>query len=378
MRIRSFLHNGLIFVCATTVFGGVAQAHPDSNSPATGGGETFATKADGMVSTVEGFLEVNDYVAAEKAALELTQRNPQYLKGWMLLGYCQSHNERYSESNDSYDTALELGADADAICMRKAYNHIRLGNYAEARTCYRRVLERDHKNAEALRQLGYLEGKLGNYDESAHYYRRILEDDPDNTEVIEALSRVEEKRGGNGIVKELLEKSLELDPDNTEALSRLGLILIKEKQYKEAVAPLLRLVTLEPNDAKTRRNLAVAYYQLGEKKAACEHFAAVKELGGDMTDLYGPLADCYTECGEDAKALAVIKTGIEDGVQQAWLYCMWGKMLEKGASYDAAISKFSSAARTGEEPWSTYAKKQIARQAQLKQRAEMMSAQGMQ
>lgn len=377
MRTCSFLHKGLVFACAVGVFGAVAEARPAS-LPTAGGKEAFATKADGMVSTVEGFLEVKDFAAAEKAALELTEQSPQYLKGWMLLGYCQSRNERFDQSNESYDKALELGADADAICMRKAYNHIRLGSYDEARECYRRVLERDPKNTEALKQLGYLEGKLGNYDMSAHYYRRILEDDPENAEIIDALSRIEEKRGGNGIVKELLEKNLQIEPDNTEALSRLGLILIKEKQYKEAVAPLARLVALQPNDVKARRNLAVAYYQLGEKKAACEHFAAVKELGGDMTDLYGPLADSYSACGDDVNALAVINEGIDKGVQQAWLYCMWGKMLEKGANYDAAISKFSNAARSGEEPWSSYAKKQIARQAQLKQRAEMISAQGMQ
>jgi hypothetical protein len=54
-------------------------------------------------------------------------------------------------------------------------------------------------------------------------------------------------------------------------------------------------------------------------------------------------------------------------------------MLERGKNYDGAISKFSHAAEAGEEPWSTYAKKQIARQAQLKQRAALISQQqGMQ
>jgi tetratricopeptide (TPR) repeat protein len=336
-----------------------------ASTPTVGGEAAFATRADGMASTVEGFLEAKDYDAAEKAARELTETNPGYLKGWMLLGYCQSLNEHFAESNVSYNKALELGAEANPIHMRMAYNHLRLQSYDQARACYRKVLELDYDNPAALEKLGYLEARLGNYDEAAHYYRRILEKHPDNAEVIAALTKVEEKRGGNGVVKELLEKSLALNPDDTEALASLGRIYIKDKNYSQAVEPLSRLITLAPDDVKAHHNLAVA----------CTHFNTVKSLGGDMSDLYGPLADCYVESGDKDNALSVIKEGIEAGYQEAWLYCMWGKVLEKDGRYDAAMAKFSNAASAGEEPWSTYAKKQIARQAQLKQRAEMIAEQ---
>ena len=55
---------------------------------------------------------------------------------------------------------------------------------------------------------------------------------------------------------------------------------------------------------------------------------------------------------------------------------MWGKILEDGKSYDTAISKFNKAVSLKDEPWSGYARKQIARQVQLKKRADMIAAQG--
>ena len=99
------------------------------------------------------------------------------------------------------------------------------------------------------------------------------------------------------------------------------------------------------------------------------------ELGGTMDGLYGPLADCYRSTGSRDEALAVIKEGIEQNQQQAWLYSIWGKLLEDRQEYDAAIGKFSRAVELQDEPWSGYAKKQIARQAQLKKRAELIAQQ---
>jgi len=373
MRRRLLVNIGLVSVLTAPVWmPGAVSAGSNSQTSATG--HVFAT-ADGMVSTIESFIKVMDFEAAEKAALELTAHSPDYLQGWMLLGYCQSLNQKFAESNASYDKALMLGAESGAIKARMAYNHIRLGEYNEARYSYRAILELEPDDAEALRQLGYLEGKLGNHDLAADYYTRALKNDPENTEIIRALAKIEEKRGGNGAVRDLLMRNLDLHPNDTESLARLGRVYIKEKNYKAAVETLEKLVALEPTNAKGWRNLGVARYQLGDKRAACSDFQRVKDLGGDMTDLYGPLAECYYESGAGSAAVEIIKEGIQREMQVAWLYCVWGKVLEGRKSYDAAIGKFASAARMNEAPWSDYARKQIARQEKLKKRAAMISAQ---
>lgn len=386
MRCCSLVHRCFLYALFMAGFvasgpilgsGSVAGAAGESGGalPTLGGENAFATKADAMASTVEGFLQIEDYESATKAAVELTTKDPSYLKGWMLLGYCYSRTRKFAASNEAYDKAFALGADGQSILTRKAYNFVRLGDFDEARACYREVLERYGDDHDALKQLGFLEGKLGNYDEAAHYYRRILDEDSENAEVVSALAKIEEKRGGNGAVKELLEKSLEIDPDNTDALGRLGLLYIKEKKYAESIVPLERLVELEPENIKARRNLGVAYYHTGAKKKACGEFSAVRKLGGEMDDLYGPLADCHLASGQKSEALAIVKEGIERGAQEAWLYCIWGNILEDYQNYDGAISKFAKAAALRDEPWSGYARKQIGRQEKLKKRAEIIANQ---
>lgn len=384
MRKSSLTHK--VFVCAVSAAAVVvsmptsrdAVARSSSGAYATMGGEqTFASKADAMVSTVESFIRAEDYVAAEAAAKNLTEVQPDFAKGWLLLGYCQCRNSSFDESNVSYQNALDLGADSKTVLTRKAYNFLRLGKYEDAKACYNSVLVDNDADADVLKQLAFVEGKLGNYDQAALHYRKILDADPENEDVIAALAKVEAKRGGGAAVKELLQKSLEIDPENTESLSKLGVLLINEKDYQGAIEPLTTLVSLEPENATAHRNLGVAYYQLGHKKQACESFERAGELGGDMEGLYGPLADCLQSSGRSTDAVKVIKEGIESDTQTAWLYCMWGKVLERSKSYDAAIAKFNKAAQLNDEPWSGYAKKQITRQNKLKKRAEMMASQGM-
>jgi tetratricopeptide (TPR) repeat protein len=369
---------GVIFTPASAAGPYGESADSYSGVPTVGGEPAFATKADAMISTVDSYLQTKNFPAANQAAVELTELYPQYLKGWMLLGYTRSLTEDFAGSNEAYAKALELGAEAQVVHSRQAYNHIRLGEFAEARASYRRILEINDKDKEALKQLGYVESKLGDLDASSHYYRRALELSPDDTDLVLALARVEAKRGGNGSVRELLEKALLLDPDNTEMLGKLGVIYMKDKNYQAALEPLRKLVVLEPDNAKAHRNLAATYYQLGDKKNALDSFEkalALNDGNGDMDDLYGPLADCYLASAKSTEALGVIQKGLEKGVQQAWLYSLWGKILEDSKDYDGAIAKFSEAVSLQEAPWSDYAKKQIARQSKLKQREKMIAGQ---
>jgi tetratricopeptide (TPR) repeat protein len=114
---------------------------------------------------------------------------------------------------------------------------------------------------------------------------------------------------------------------------------------------------------------------MGEKTEARDAFEKYASLGGDMSDLYGPLVDCYMSTGQTSKAVDTIKEGIAQGTQEAWLYSLWGKIMEKSKNYDGAIEKFSKAVQLQEQPWSDYAKKQIARQSKLKKREQMMASQ---
>lgn len=376
MTSRILVLIGLICVPLTA---GVSSAsntylYEHSDQPTSGGEPVFATKADVMIDTIRKLVEAKDYPGAEKMAEEVTEKAPDMVDGWIMLGYTKSLTGKYEQSNDAYDKALEYGADAKEVLLRKAYNCRKLNDADKTRECFQQILEIE-TDVEVLMQFGSFENSTENFEEAARLYHEVLEIQPDNVVAIDALSRVEKKLGNKAQVKYWLEKGMALEPENTSFLKRLSLIYLNEQNYDLSIHYLKKLLAVSPDDAGAHRNMGIAYYQKGEKEKAKESFEKVRELGGKMDGLYGPLADCYRSTGARSDALAVIKEGIELQDQQAWLYSIWGKLLEDQQEYEEAINKFAKAVELKDEPWSGYAKKQIARQTQLLKRAELIAQQ---
>jgi tetratricopeptide (TPR) repeat protein len=361
-------------VCAALLIGAPGAFAQHNDRPTVGGDPVFATKADVMLNTVKNLIEAKDYAEAEKLAEEVTEKSPDMVDGWMMLGYTRSLNSKYELSNDAYDMALEYGADPKQVLLRKAYNCRKLDDPEKTRACFEQILDIE-KDVDVLMQFGAFEMSVQNYHDALRQFQAVLDVQPENIDAIEAVARMEEKLGETAQVKYWLEKGLQVDPENTKFLRRLSLIYLNEQNYDLSIHYLKKLLEADPTDAGAYRNMGIAYYQKGEKQEAKESFEKVRENGGKMSGLYGPLADCYRSTGARQKALDVIKEGIEKKEQEAWLYSIWGKLLEDQKQYDAAISKFNKAVELKEEPWSGYARKQIARQTQLKKREELIAQQ---
>jgi tetratricopeptide (TPR) repeat protein len=152
----------------------------------------------------------------------------------------------------------------------------------------------------------------GRWDEAEKDYRAILKQNPRYPGIHFRLARLLLSRPNpgsdfQGQAKEELQKELEIDPSNAgaeyisgelarqmqdlpaavEHFSRagsldpnfgdaylgLGMALLSEKKYEDAVAPLEMAVKLEPENPAAHYNLATAYARTGRKDAAEREFA---------------------------------------------------------------------------------------------------------
>lgn len=366
------LFSMVITAVCILAFAGEAPA----NQPTTGNGPAFATSADVKLSTVRELISARDYSKAEQLALEVTLDAPEVTDGWMMLGYTRALNGHYFESNEAYDQALERGAAPREVLTRKAYNCRRLGDLVQSRACYNRLLEVVGDDIEILMQYGAFESGAAGWDEAVAAYTRVLDIAPDNVEAVRALAAVEEKRGNASQVAYWIDYGLSQHPNDVKLLRKRAGISLSSQDFTHAVEFLNRLVAADPESQTAWRNLGIAHYQLGHKRDAVDAFAKVHELGGELNGLYGPIADCYRTAGRAKDALDVIEKGLAAGSQLAWLYSVRGKIYEDRGAYDQAIASFRKAVNLKDDPWSSYARKQIGRQVQLKKRAKMMAAQG--
>lgn len=335
-----------------------------------------SAEVDLQLTTIRHLIDAKDYNGALSMARKVTTDSPGVADGWMLLGYVQSVTSHFDASNTSYDQALQKGADREKVMAAKAYNCRKLGDVAQTRACYQEIVDADEDNVDAWVQFAAFEASVENFKDAVEYYTRALSLDPNNVDLIDAVARTEEKQGNVAQATAWLETGLSHDPNNTRFLKRLLAITLNAQDYTRAIGYADRALAVDPKDSAVQRNRGIALYQKGDKKAAIESFEKVRELGGSMEGLYGPLADCYRAAGRDADALQAINDGLAANDQKAWLYSLWGKVLEDQKRFDEAISKFNAAIALNDQLWSDYARKQIARQNQLKKREAMMASQG--
>src|SRR5262249_9087310 len=70
----------------------------------------------------------------------------------------------------------------------------------------------------------------------------------------------------------LLEQVVASDPDIPIAQLNLGVARARQRQYKQAIVPLKKTITLQPDQMLAHYELGVALYETGDLKTAAGHF----------------------------------------------------------------------------------------------------------
>ena len=75
-------------------------------------------------------------------------------------------------------------------------------------------------------------------------------------------------------------KAIKLDPNFGEAYLGLGMTLVAEKKFSEAVSPLETAVKAQPGNPAAHYSLATAYARTGRKQDAEREFALQQKTSG--------------------------------------------------------------------------------------------------
>jgi len=149
------------------------------------------------------------------------------------------------------DTACLLIENALRHAPDVVLYHKNLGNVylsmskpGEAEACYRRVIELDGSDADAINNLGNILADTGRYDEAEQSYKRAIE----------------------------------INPAYAGAFNNLGNLYLDRGRIEEAVTSFLRTLELDPGFSETYNNLGVARLALGERVEAQACFSKKLEM----------------------------------------------------------------------------------------------------
>lgn len=138
--------------------------------------------------------------------------------------------------------------------------------------------------------------------------------------------------------------ALKLNPANSETRFQLGIALLREKRYADALAELTALSNAVPDNADIRYYLGMAYAGVGELDKAFEAYEAVALVTAgaakktyEMDKAFYNLGIAHQKAEDMAGALKAYKRSVEIAPEQTLAYCRMGEVLFNIKNYNESL-----------------------------------------
>ena len=204
----------------------------------------FPNDPDVLYAEVHAFSDLST-----RASQELAMKAPSSAAAHELLAESYEGQGKWKEAEKEYRGILVQNPNAPGI-------HFRLG----------RVLLSQPNPSPDVAQ------------EAKHEFQQELQIDPTNAGADYVLGELARQAQQWDEAVNRFSRAAKLDASFAEAFLGLGMSLLAEKKYAEALPPLETAVRLEPRNPDAHYNLAMAYTRAGRKEDGEKEFAIHKRL----------------------------------------------------------------------------------------------------
>lgn len=178
-----------------------------------------------------------------------------------------------------------------ATQLQRAHAFEQRGQLAEAVASYKRVLDREPSNTDALFLLGRAYCETGRFQDGAALFRKVVKLNPKHAPGHTLLGRV---LAQNGDLQEALasyDRALAADPRNAMAFANKADTLDALGRHAEAIDAYDKALALDPSNLAAWCNRGSALQQLERNEEAVESFRRALALKPDMVEAHFNLAN---------------------------------------------------------------------------------------
>lgn len=236
-------------------------------------------------------------------------------------------------------------ASSGAMALEQGLEHHRAGRLIEAERCYKRILESNPSDAEALHLLGVTAHQRGAHaraielisaaiaaapgnavffnnlgeaqrgaeslEAAAGSYRRALECDPAHAPAHNNLGLVHAARGELAAAEQCFRRAIELDDRDPGCHANLGNTLARQQRAGEAAEAFRQAIRLAPRVADLHVRLAHIELEQGLADRAVESLRRAADLDPRCTEAHASLAHVELHQRRYADAEAAARSAIE-------------------------------------------------------------------
>lgn len=215
------------------------------------------------------------------------------------------------------------------------------GRLKEAEQLYKKVLEADRNNADALHLLGILLHQTGRTAEGIESIRRAIRKQPRAPQFHLNLANVYGESGKPGLAVESLRNAIAIEPRAIEPRLRLARYLNSElSRPREAVTAFRELLAIAPDHVEALADLASALHQIGDTTEALEHYERALQGAPNDVDLLSNYATALYDVGDSERAIAIFERGLALQSRHEKLWYNLGLAQVARERFEDALSAF--------------------------------------
>ena len=190
-------------------------------------------------------------------------------------------------ADDEQPLALDIAASTSTLAnsdlkaadlSRSAYEALRAGNYAQAASLLKRVVELEPKDKTAWNNLGLAHLGLRQVDAAIQAFKKQLDINPYHEQANTNLGRSYLQQRRYLEAEAAFKKQLDLNPLDKYAHGILGHQYVEMERYADAIPVLEKAISLSSEDASLHIEMGTAYLNLDKNEQALASFARAAEL----------------------------------------------------------------------------------------------------
>jgi predicted TPR repeat methyltransferase len=188
---------------------------------------------------------------------------------------------------------------ATALLMQKE------GELDAAEILYRKVLDDNPNHLDAIHYLGLLAYQYGDSDAAGRMLERVIAADPEHADAHSNLGMIRKAQGRLEDATAEYRRAIALNPRHANAYTNLGVLLRAQGQIDEAEAAYRRAIELNAGHAEAYHNLGVLLAGSRRIPDAVFCFCKATTLAPESTESRRMLAHAYAEIGDRVNAIRV-------------------------------------------------------------------------
>jgi tetratricopeptide (TPR) repeat protein/2-polyprenyl-3-methyl-5-hydroxy-6-metoxy-1,4-benzoquinol methylase len=227
--------------------------------------------------------------------------------------------------------------------VENALKHHQAKRLPEAEAIYRRILEAEPNQPDALHFLGVIASQRGDRQTAVELIGKSLSFKPDNASAHANLGNALQ---GLGLLEQALgsyQKALQLKPDFAEAHYNLGNVLRAQRKIDEAATCYRKALSLRPDFAEAYGNLGNLLREQGRLDEAIASYRKALWLKPDLAEVHYSLGDALKEQGKLDDAIACFRKALLLRPGFAEAHSNLGTALRQQGKLDEAVRSYRKA-----------------------------------